>query len=370
MLEISPDDKFQWLSLYLITGIGNISIKNLLEEFETPDRIFQAPAAELAKIKGVRREVAKNIAGKKYLREPESVYKIIEKIGARIVIYGDPEYPDQLRTIYDPPMIIFVKGEKIPSQATFIAMVGSRHPTPYGQKSAHMIAQGLARRGIGIVSGMALGIDATSHSGCLFGKGYTLAVLGTGIDVIYPHTNRKLYQEIIKNGSAITEYLPGTPPEPKNFPIRNRIISGISRGVVVVEATKNSGSLITATLALDQGRDVFAVPGSIHSFKSTGCHLLIKQGARLIENADDILDELGLNYPFTEKTDTFKEKQQLDPPMDETEKRLYQLIGDYPTHIDQIARQGKLSSGEVSSILMKLELKGLIRQLPGKAFVR
>jgi len=369
MPEISSDDKLKWLSLYLITGIGNITIKNLLEKFETPDQVFEVPATELAKIKGVRREVAKNIAGKKYQRDPESVFNKIERIGARIIIYTDPEYPDQLRKIYDPPMIIFVKGEKIPRQAIFIAMVGSRHPTPYGQKSAHLIAQGLARRGIGIVSGMALGIDATSHSGCLFGKGYTLAVLGTGIDIIYPESNRKLHQEIINNGSVITEYLPGTPPEPKNFPIRNRIISGISSGVVVVEATKKSGSLITATLALDQGRDVFAVPGSIHSFKSTGCHLLIKQGARLIENSDDILDELGLNYPFAQKTDTFKEKQP-SLPMDEMEKKLYQLIGDYPTHIDQIARQGKLSSGEVSSILMKMELKGLVRQLPGKAFVR
>lgn len=369
MPEISSKERLKWLSLYLILGIGNVTIKNLLEKWETPDRVFEVPAAELVKTKGLRKEVAKNIAGKKFQRDPESVLKKIERLGARVIVYADPEYPDQLRKIYDPPMIIFVKGLTIPRKTTFIAMVGSRHPTPYGQKSAHIIAQGLARRGIGIVSGLALGIDATSHSGCLFGKGYTLAVLGTGIDIIYPESNRKLYQEIVENGSVITEYLPGTPPEPKNFPIRNRIISGISSGVVVVEATKKSGSLITATLALDQGRDVFAVPGSIHSFKSTGCHLLIKQGARLIENSDDILDELGLNYPFASKTDTFKDKQP-SLPMDEMEAKLYQLIGDYPTHIDQIARQGKLSSGEVSSILMKMELKGLVRQLPGKAFVR
>ena len=369
MPKISSADKLKWLSLYLITGIGNVTIKHLLEKLETPDQVFNTPAKDLVKIKGVRADIAKNIAQKKYQRDPASILKKIEKIGARIIAFTDPEYPDQLRKIYDPPMIIFLKGQRISRQATFIAMVGSRHPTPYGQKSAYLIAQGLARRGIGIVSGMALGIDATSHSGCLFGKGYTLAVLGTGIDIIYPESNRKLYQEIIEKGSIITEYLPGTPPEPKNFPIRNRIISGISRGVVVVEATKNSGSLITATLALDQGRDVFAVPGSIHSFKSTGCHLLIKQGAKLIENSDDILDELGLNYPFTQKTDTFREKQP-DLPMDEMEKKLYQLIGDYPTHIDQIAKQGNLSSGEVSSLLMKMELKGLVRQLPGKSFVR
>ncbi len=176
-------------------------------------------------------------------------------------------------------------------------------------------------------------------------------------------------QQIIQKGAVISEFPLGTQPEPKNFPIRNRIISGLSRGVVVVEATKNSGSLITASLALDQGREVFAVPGSIHSFKSTGCHLLIKQGASLIENSDDVLDELGLNYEFASRKDTFEEEELL-PPMGQPEKAIYDIIGDYPIHIDQIARQGNLEPGKTSSILMKMELKGIIRQLPGKMFVR
>jgi DNA processing protein len=215
---------------------------------------------------------------------------------------------------------------------------------------------------------MARGIDSAAHWGCIGGRGFTLAVLGTGIDTIYPKSNKKLFEQIIERGAVISEFPLGTPPEPKNFPIRNRIISGLSLGAVVVEATKKSGSLITAFLALEQGREVFAVPGSINSFKSRGCHLLIKQGAKLIENADDILDELGLNYEYAPKTDTFKE---LPPaPMDALEKAIFEIIGDYPIHIDQIARQGKMEPGEASSLLMKMELKGIVKQLPGKMFVR
>jgi DNA processing protein len=201
------------------------------------------------------------------------------------------------------------------------------------------------------------------------GKGFTVAVLGTGIDVVYPSSNQSLYDQIAEKGAIISEFPMGTPPVPNNFPMRNRIISGLSRGTVIVEATKNSGSLITASLALEQGREIFAVPGSINSFKSTGCHYLIKQGAAgLIENADDILETLGMNYPGSEKTDTFKQLPLI--PMDESETGLYNIIGDYPVHIDQVTRDSKLEPGEVSGLLMKMELKGMIRQLPGKMFVR
>jgi DNA processing protein len=195
-----------------------------------------------------------------------------------------------------------------------------------------------------------------------------VAVLGTGIDVVYPAPNKKLFEEITIKGAVITEFPPGTPPEPRNFPIRNRIISGLSRGVVVVEATMNSGSLITASVALEQGREVYAVPGSVQSFKSRGCHFLIKQGAKLVENADDVLDELGLNYPHAEKTDTFKTP--LFPPIEESEQKVYDLIGDYPIHIDEIAREGNIEPSAVSAALMRMELRGIIRQLPGKYFVR
>jgi len=265
-------------------------------------------------------------------------------------------------------MLLFMKGKDIPGNVTFIAMVGSRNATHYGMKAAQKIGQGLARRGFGVVSGMARGIDSASHWGCLSGKGFTIAVLGTGIDIVYPPSNRKLIREIIQEGAVISEFPMGTPPTPTNFPIRNRIISGLSRGVAVIEATKKSGSLITASLALEQGREVFAVPGSIDSFKSTGTHFLIKQGARLIENSDDILEELGFNYPYAPKTDTFKQGPL--PPMDESEKTIFDMVGDYPMHIDQIARQCRLEPGAVSSALLRMELKGIIRQLPGKMFIR
>jgi DNA processing protein len=353
----------------MVPGLGNIACRNLLDKFGTPENIFQANISDLREVDGVRKEVTKKIANREFLAEPLEELRRVEQCGARIITYTDPIYPKALKEIYDPPAVLYVKGKDIPYNATFVAVVGSRNPTPYGLKSAEKIGQGLARRGLGVVSGMARGIDSAAHWGCLGGRGFTIGVLGTGIDVIYPKSNKKLMQQIIQKGAVISEFPLGTQPEPKNFPIRNRIISGLSRGVVVVEATKNSGSLITASLALDQGREVFAVPGSIHSFKSTGCHLLIKQGASLIENSDDVLDELGLNYEFASRKDTFEEEELL-PPMGQPEKEIYDLIGDYPIHIDQIARQGNLEPSEASSILMRMELKGLIRQLPGKMFVR
>lgn len=362
------DKRCEWLALHLIPGLGNIIFKNLLERFGNPEKIFQASIPELMEVDGVGRETAQRIFNKACTEDPSKVLKSLEGCGARIMTYEDPTYPPALREIYDPPILLYIKGNDIPPNITFVAVVGSRIPTHYGFNAAEKIGQGLARRGLGVVSGMARGIDSSAHWGCLGGRGFTVAVLGTGIDMIYPASNKKLFQKIIQKGAVISEFPLGTPPEPKNFPIRNRIISGLSRGVVVVEATKKSGSLITASLALEQGREVFAVPGSINSFKSTGCHFLIKQGAKLIENSDDVLDELGLNYRFVPKTDTLKKAP--PPPMEGAEKTIYEMIGDYPVHIDQIVRQGNLKPGEVSSLLMRMELKGLIRQLPGKMFVR
>ncbi len=362
------DKRYDWLALHGIPGLGSIAYKSLLKRFGEPERVFRATMSELTDVEGIKREVALNILGKKYERDPLEELRKAEANGARIITYNDPAYPQALRNIYDPPMILYMKGNDIPENVTFIAMVGSRNATHYGTKAAEKIGQGLARRGLGVVSGMARGIDSASHWGCLEGRGFTIAVFGTGIDVIYPAPNRQLFNRIIQDGAVISEFPMGTPPAPTNFPIRNRIISGLSRGTVVVEATRNSGSLITASLALDQGREVFAVPGSINSFKSTGCHFLIKQGARLIENSDDILEELGLNYPYAPKTDSFTRASL--PALDEPEKTIYEIIGDYPLHIDNIARLTDLEPGEVSGTLMKMELKGIVRQLPGKMFVR
>jgi DNA processing protein len=223
---------------------------------------------------------------------------------------------------------------------------------------------------VGVVSGLARGIDSAAHWGCLRGKGFTIAVMGTGIDRLYPRGNRRLFNRITESGTLITEFPTGSPPEPWNFPIRNRIISGLCRGVAVVEATKQSGSLITASLALEQGREVFAVPGSIDSFKSTGTHFLIKQGAKLIENADDILEDFDFYSGRREGSEVRSATEGALLEMDELERRLYEIISDYPIHIDEIVREGGMDTGEVSSLLMEMELKGIVKQLPGKMFVR
>ena len=367
-MKIWSDEKCGWLALQMTPGLGNVACKNLIDKFDSPEQIFQASLSELTEVEGVRNEAARNIVDLKLPTDPSEELRRVEECGARIIPFLDPAYPLALREIHDPPILLYLKGKNIPQKAIFIGVVGSRNPTPYGIKSAEKIGQGLGRRGLGVVSGMARGIDSAAHWGCLAGRGFTVAVLGTGVDITYPASNKKLADKIIREGAVISEFPLGTPPEPKNFPIRNRIISGLTKGVVVVEATKKSGSLITASLALEQGREVFAVPGSIHSFKSKGCHFLIKQGARLIENSDDILDELGLNYDYAPKTDTFKEGPL--PRMDESEKAVFDLIGDYPLHIDQISRQGNMPPGKAASILMRMELKGIIRQLPGKMFVR
>jgi DNA processing protein len=347
-----------------------VAFKNLLERFGGPEEIFCATLTDLLQVEGVRKEIACRIVAKEYTLDPDKVLSTLARRSARVITYADPDYPPPLREIHDPPMVLYVKGGDIPRKSAFVAVVGSRNPTPYGLKTAEKIGQGLARRGVGVASGMARGIDSAAHWGCLSGRGFTLAVMGTGIDTVYPYSNRKLFENIVRKGAVLTEFPLGTPPEPKNFPIRNRLISGLSRGVVVVEATMRSGSLITASVALEQGREVFAVPGSVHSFKSTGCHFLIKQGAKLVESPDDVLDELGMNYPFAPKIDTFKLEEKDAPTLEDSERALYEIIGDYPLHIDEIAREGNMEPGKVSSLLTRMELKGIIRQLPGKMFVR
>jgi len=339
-----------------------------LMKFGDPEKIIDSPISELSRVDGIRKDTIQDIVNKNFKTDPYSEIKKTESFGARIVTFNDPEYPELLKEIHDPPMILYIKGAEIPQNKIFVAIVGSRNATHYGLKAAEEFGQGIARRGLGVVSGMALGIDAASHWGCLSGKGPTIGVLGTGIDIIYPGQNRKLFEKIIESGTLITEFPVGTTPSPSNFPKRNRIISGLSRGVLVVEATKNSGSLITASIALEQGRDVYAVPGSIESFKSRGCHFLIKNGAMLAENADDIMESLGMNYPGMVKSDTFIKKEL--PEISDIEKMIYDIIGDYPMHIDQIQKKGNIGSGDLSGILTKMELKGIIKQLPGKMFVR
>jgi DNA processing protein len=368
MKGIPSDSRVDWLALHLVPGLGNIAFKKLLERFGDPTEVFRAKLTDLAQVEGLRKHIAQKVVQREFSLDPHKVLRDLERQGASLVVYSDPTYPVPLREIHDPPMVLYTKGLAIPGQTTFVAIVGSRNSTPYGVKTSENLAQGLARRGLGVTSGLARGIDSAAHWGCIEGRGFSVGVLGTGIDAVYPLSNKKLFAVMVEKGAVITEFPPNTPPEPKNFPIRNRLISGLSRGVIVVEATMKSGSLITASMALEQGREVFAVPGSVHSFKSTGCHFLIKQGAKLVENADDVLDELGLNYTYAAKKDSYREPAL--PPLEGNEKQIYDLIGDYPVHIDDIVREGNLEPGTASAVLMRMELKGIVRQLPGKLFVR
>jgi len=361
------DPTSSWLALKMIPNLGNIMYRRLLDRFGDPVDVFNAGLHELLKVEGIRAETAKRIVSNEWEGDPHEELESIKKIGARIIKIVDSSYPMDLKQIHDPPPLLYIKGNDLPLQKTMLAVVGSRNPSPYGLKVTEEICKGLAMRNIVVVSGMAMGIDAAAHWGCLRAKGSTVAVLGSGIDVIYPGSNVKLYHSIADHGSVITEFPLGTPPEGRNFPIRNRIISGLSKGVVVVEASRRSGSLITASLALEQGREVFAVPGSIESFKSTGTHFLIKQGAKLVENADDILQELGIISPSP--GDGPPAQEPAVPPLDEDERQVFEMLSNYPIHIDSIVRSSTFDSAKVASILTRLELKGVINQLPGKMFM-
>ncbi|MDY6879015.1 MAG: DNA-processing protein DprA [Desulfatiglans sp.] len=366
----SQDDKFSWVSLYLVSGLGNTGFLNLLNRIGDPSVVLDTSLSELMNLGGLREDVARRIVNREFVADPDDELAEVDRLNARIVTYADPSYPAFLKQIHYPPMLFYLRGNDLPVNKMLIAVVGSRHATHYGLNAARAIGGGLAERGIGVVSGLAKGIDSAAHAGCLKGNGFTIAVMGTGIDTIYPPANRSLSEQIIEKGALISEFPIGTPPEAKNFPIRNRIISGLSRGVVVVEATKKSGSLITSSYALDQGREIFAVPGSINSFKSRGSHSLIKKGAKLVENADDIVSEFFFEIEESKTEDRSKTFSDTPPDMDAREKKVYEILGDYPIHIDQIVRTGEMDPGEVLSILMKMELKGIVRQMPGKMFLR
>ena len=369
-MATSPNETCLWLGLYLIPGLGNAAFRNLIECFGSAREILRADLKELVCVKGLRREVAHRIAGRQFAEDPELELRKVEKAGGRVLIYTDAAYPAPLREIPHPPMVLYVRGKPLSWSDPMVAIVGSRNATHYGRKTAHRLGRGLAHRGIGVVSGLARGIDSAAHAGCLAGDGLTVAVLGTGIDRVYPFENKRLFDRILETGVVISEFPMGSPPEPRNFPIRNRIISGLSRGVAVVEASKKSGSLITASLALSQGREVFAVPGSIDSFKSAGTHYLIKQGAKLVENVDDILEEIGLEGSPGEPSGRRTNDSTGNIPMDESESKVYEVMGEYPMHMDEIVRVSGMGAEQVSSVLMRMELKGLVRQLPGKIFVR
>ncbi len=362
------DHRSEWVALHLVPGLGSRSMHRLIDRFGHPDRVFRASLKELQAY-GLSETVARRVRQKVFSRDPHQELSEMERMGGRVLTFRDPDYPRSLRRIPGPPMVLYQRGQPLDAHRARVTVVGSRTPTHYGIKTAKTLASDLSERGVCVVSGMARGIDAAAHWGALASAGHTVAVLGTGLDRLYPRANRELFTRLADHGTLLSEFPLGTPPEARNFPMRNRIVSGLSRGVVVVEAAHKSGSLITASLALDQGREVMAVPGSIHSHRSSGCHFLLKQGAALVESAGDILEVLSISDsepPSRGDLEAFERTSHLDP----REKRIYDMLCDDPIHIDDITGGSGLEIQTVLGLLTKLELTGLIEQLPGKMFVR
>jgi len=316
---------------------------------------------------------ARQAAAIQNFKTPESLKRELAQIDQKkinVTTLTDPAYPALLREIPDPPPYLYVSGN-LDGSPRNIAVVGSRNATEYGISITQKLCADLATFGITIISGMAIGIDSAAHQGALAARGRTIAVLGSGLNNIYPAENLNLFKRISESGAVISEFALSTKPEAHNFPIRNRVISGMSLGTVVVEATRKSGSLITARLAAEQNREVFAVPGSIQSFKSAGTHTLIKQGAKLVENAQDVLEELSafIDAPkvtkYQDPDRTARDLSLLTPE----ELAVYKLLSPYPEHIDTIVRKTTIEPGKILSILLQLELNGWVKQLPGKRFV-
>ncbi len=353
---------YYWFGLKSVPLVGNVSYLRLLAHFGTPERALKATAQELSAVKGLSRAAAASLLSHDYRPFAESECQKLAASSARVVDLLSDRYPRLLMEIPDPPPYLYVLGELHGSE-TAVAIVGSRRASQYGLCTATRLARDLAARGVTVVSGMARGIDTAAHWGALKGGGRSVAVLGCGIDVVYPPENDKLRDALAQGGALISEFPMATGPLAENFPRRNRIISALSRGVVVVEAGEHSGSLITARFALEQGREVFAVPGNVTLSGSRGVNGLIKEGAKLVEGVEDILEELGIE-PLTPSGLREPPGFSLTPQ----EAELYVLLCQGPLHIDDLIVQSALTVSEVSATLLRLELKGAIVRLPGDHF--
>ncbi len=338
----------QILALTLIKDFGPRAFQGYEERCQNVPEIFQAVIQE------------KNLDAKTLLSKADEELEKAHQTGVQILTRDDPRYPEILKTIYDPPIVLYVKGTLPDPERLFIGVVGSRLTSLYGQRMARKISADLGLAGTVIVSGMALGIDTAAHEGALSAKALTVAVLGGGLSCVYPKENMKLFNRIVETGAVISEYPVEMKPRPAYFPVRNRIISGLSRGLVVVEARRASGALITADMALEQGREVYAMPGQADSRTADGSNALIQQGARLITSADEILQDFGVG--------TKKNKERQDLSADE--KKVYAFIRSEPTPIDTVVEESGFQTAKTLSILSQLEIKGVVRQLPGKCFVK
>ncbi|MCX5706309.1 MAG: DNA-processing protein DprA [Candidatus Omnitrophica bacterium] len=359
-------DRFEALvALNMAGGIGSIRLKNLLEYFKAPQDIFKAPLDKLTTFFGISENIALRI---NTFREEDLAkeFTLAKKYNLKISTFEDQDYPANLKNIPGLPLVLYIKGKLKEEDQFAIAIVGSRRASFYGLAQAEKFSQQLSRKGFTIISGMARGVDTYAHRGALKSQGRTIAVMGSGFNHIYPPENEKLAGTIAENGAVISEFPMNEEPLKENFPRRNRIISGLSLGVLVAEAAKNSGALITADFALEQGRDVFAIPGQVDSTNSFGTNELIKQGAKLVSSVDGILEEFILAPAASPKEETKKESSLKNMQ----ENRLYGLISQEVIQLDDLAEKSGMAIPEISAILLKLQLNKLIRQLPGKQFVR
>jgi DNA processing protein len=376
----TPDRKLLWLALAMTPALGPGRARRLAEKLGGVEEVFRASLTELEGA-GLHAESAQSLALGRSIELAEEELLRATNVGAQIVCFEDDVYPARLRNIYDPPVTLYIRGDTAALAAPGIAVVGTRHPTPYGIGMAQRLSCDLAARGLAIISGMARGVDTCAHKGALEGRGRTVAVWGTGIDVPYPRENKKLADSIVDAGGAIvSEFAVGTFAAPQNFPIRNRIISGMSIGVLVVEAGEYSGTRITARNALEQGRDLYAVPGNVTNKQSWGPNTLIKQGAKLVATWEDIWEEMprDLRAELAATQPVREENGQsatlfADAHLSPNERKVFSLIKpDESIQIDMLIErlEGKVSSSEIFAALFELELTGKIRQLPGKNYVR
>ena len=371
----NPDRYISWLALALTPGLGTRTAGKLLKTLGSPERIFATSLTEL-EAHHLPAAVAQAIHSRRPLSAAAKELAQAQAAGVSLITWDEPDYPTRLLQIYDPPPLLYLVGDKTLLNRHQISMVGSRRPTPYGNQMALKLGRDLADRGVVVVSGLARGIDSSAHSGALMSaSGATIGVLGCGIDVIYPKENKKIFAEMVKRGAIISEFAMGTFPGAQNFPIRNRIIAGMSLGTIVVEGAEYSGSLITARLAMEFGREVYGIPGNATQPSSFGPNQLIKQGAKLVTSWEDVVEELPTDVRAelipVESATTAERNLLVQQSLEPIERTLYELLAeDSALAIDDLVEKSGLSSSEVLAALFDLELKGVVRQLPGKQFLK
>jgi DNA processing protein len=364
-----------WLALSLVPGMGPVTCNKLVAHFGSPEKVLAASSPNLTAVASLRKEslAALSGEGRQYLEELAN--KEIERAAEKniaIIPCDDPLYPALLKNIHDPPVVLYVLGAPELLTCRGMGIVGSRAATHYGKDIAQQMAGSLSRQGFTTISGLALGIDTAAHNGALAAEGKTIAVLGCGLDIVYPPSNHNLYKRIASAGAVVSEYPLGTKPDSFRFPARNRIISGLSLGIVVVEAANRSGSLITASHALEQGREVFAVPGRIDSVKSAGTHTLLQQGAKLVHSINDIVEEFPANVfqQSVEEAGMEEDEQVFFENLSQEEAELFEFIGVYPRTFDEIIKDSGFTAQRINKVLLLLELKGMVQTLPGKSYQR